>query len=264
MGDTGNLMNSMWFGEKSVLSTSEIKDKILNSLTEKDILFNVLELFKIGDFTQKALLIELMNQTKDESVLNLCIRVFLSVATHNDLRETKNLHFLSEGTEETVNTFASAATTSLSLEIIPYLLALLEDWDEISDTDRIIRDSIDSFINFEEHIGEEATIDEVGHFYFKYYQENDVESYYFQENLAFPGDLAKKMIQRVMISANNEEPLKMELIPSLLSIWTGEKTPGDYNTIINAYKYTAFIDYVNGLSRKAWEKGKKYFYGHEL
>src|SRR5690625_5035706 len=103
MGDTGNLMNSMWFGEKSVLSTSEIKDKILNSLTEKDILFNVLELFKIGDFTQKALLIELMNQTKDESVLNLCIRVFLSVATHNDLRETKNLHFLSEGTEETVN-----------------------------------------------------------------------------------------------------------------------------------------------------------------
>ncbi len=264
MEDTGNLMNSMWFGEKSVWSTSEIKDKTLNSLTEKDILFNVLELFKIGDFTQKALLIELMNQTKDESVLNLCIRVFLSVATHNDLRDTKNLHFLSEGTEETVNTFASAATTSLSLEIIPYLLALLEDWDEISDTDRIIRDSIDSFIHFEEQIGEEATIDEIGHFYFTYYQENDVESYYFQENLAFPGDLAKKMIQGVMIAANNEEPLKMELIPSLLSIWTGEKTPGDYNTIINAYKYTAFIDYVNGLSIKTLEKGKKYFYGHEL
>lgn len=264
MGETGNLMNSIWFGEKTTLANSEIKEKILKSVTETEVLFNLIELFKIGDFTQKTLLIQLMNQTRDESVLNLCIRVFLSVATHDDLRDLNNLRFLSEVTEETVNTFASAAPTSLSLDVIPYLLALLEDWDEISDTATIIRDSIDSFINFEERIGENATINEIGNFYFMYCQEKDTESYYFQQNLAFPGDIAKKLIQRVMVAANNEETLKMELIPSLLSIWTGERVPANYYTVVSASNYKGFIDYINGLLSKNWERGQKYFYGYKL
>lgn len=264
MGETRNLMNSIWFGEKTILAKSEIKEKILKSLTETEVLFNLIELFKTGDFTQKPLLVQLMNQTKDAAVLNLCIRVFLSVATHEDLRDSNNLRSLSEVTEETVDTFASAATTSLSLEVIPYLLALLEEWEEFSDTATIIRDSIDSFINFEDQIGEDATIDEIGNFYFKYCQEKDTNSYYFQQNLAFPEDLAKKLIQRVMIAADNEEQLKMELIPYLLSIWTGERVPADYNAIISASNYKDFIDYINELSSENWEKGQKYFYGYKL
>ena len=264
MGEMVNLMNSIWFGDKPTLAKSEIKEKILKSVTETEVLFNLIELFKTGDFNQKPLLVQLMNQTKDEAVLNLCIRVFLSVATHEDLRDTNNLRFLSEVTEETVDTFASAATSSLTLEVIPYLLALLEEWEEVSDTATIIRDSIDSFINFEEQIGEDATRDEIGNFYFKYYQEKDTDSYYFQHNLVFPGDLAKKLIQRVMIAANNEEPLKMELIPSLLSIWTGKRVPADYNTIISASNYKDFINYINELSSENWEKGQKYFYGYKL
>lgn len=264
MGETGNLMSSKWFGEKTTLAQSEIKEEILKSVTEKEVLFNLIELFKTGDFTQKPLFVQLMNQTKDETILNLCIRVFFSVATHEDLRDSNNLRFLSEATEETVETFASAATTSLSFEVIPYLLALLEEWEEVSDTATIIRDSIDSFINFEEQIGEDATINEIGSFYFIYCQEKDTDRYYFQQNLAFPGDLAKKMIQRVMIAANNKESLKMELIPSLLSIWTGERVPADYTTIISASNYKDFIVYINGISSENWEKGQKYFYGYKL
>ncbi len=264
MNGTENLMNSIWFGEKSTLSQSEIKENLLKAVTETEVILNLIELYKIGDFTQTPLLIQLMNHTKDEAVLNLCIRVFLVIATHDDIRESNNLRFLGEGTEETINTFASAATTSLSLHIIPYLLALLEEWDEISDTSLIIKDSIGSFLNFEEQIGEEATGAEIGDFYYKYCEEHDTGNYYFQENLAFPGDLAKKLVQRVMIAANNEEPLSMELIPSLLSIWSGEKSPGDYSTIISASNYKDFIEYINGLSMKNWEKGKKYFYGNKL
>ena len=264
MRDTGNLMNSIWFGEKSSLSQSEISESILKADTESEVLLNLMELYKIGDFTQKTLLIQLMNQTKDEDVLNLCIRLFLAVATHEDLRDSNNLRFLSEGTEETINTFASAAVTSLSLDIIPYLLALLEEWDEISDTAIIIKDSIDFFLNFEEEIGEAATVDEIGDFYIKYCEKNNTEGYYFQLNLAFPVDLAKRLIERVMIAANNKEPLRLELIPSLLSIFNGEKVPGDYSTIINAGNYKKIIEYINELSTRKWEKGQKYFYGYKL
>ncbi|USL40178.1 Imm47 family immunity protein [Priestia megaterium] len=264
MEKTRNLMNSIWFGEKTTLSQAEMKEHILKAHTESEILFNLIELYKIGDFTQKPLLIQLMNGTKDEAILNLCTRIFLAIATHDDLRDLNNLRFLSKGTEETFNTFASASITSLSLEVIPYLLALLEDWDEIDDTAIIIKDSLDFFLDYEEKIGEEATVDEIGNFYFEYCNENDTESYYFQQNLAFPGDLAKKLVQRAMIAANNEETLKMELIPSLLSILTGEKVPGDYSTIMNASNYKKIIEYIDSLSIKDWEKGQKYFYGYKL
>ncbi|MED4062607.1 Imm47 family immunity protein [Priestia megaterium] len=259
-----NLMNSIWFGEKTTLSQAEIKEHLLKSHTERDILFNLIELYKIGDFTQKPSLIQLMNRTKDEAVLNLCIRVFFAIATHDDLRDSNNLRFLSKGTEETIDTFASAAITSLSLEVVPYLLALLEDWNEIDDTAIIIRDSLDFFLDYEAKIGEEATAEEIGDYYVEYCNENDTESYYFQQNVAFPGDLAKKLVQRAVIAAHNEEPLKMELIPSLLSILTGEKVPGDCRTIMNASHYKKMMEYINNLSIKNWEKGQKYFYGYKL
>jgi Immunity protein 47 len=259
-----NLMNSIWFGEKSNLTKAEIEDHILKSSTESEVLLKLIELFKSGDFTQKPLLIQLMNRTQNEDLLNLCIRVFFSVATHEDLKNPNHFHFLSRASEDIVNNFASAAITSLSLEVIPHLLALHEDWEEISDTVVIIRDSIDYIIGFEEEIGEEASLEEIGDYYFNYCQANDPEKYYFQQKWAFPGDLAKKMMERVMIAASNEEPLTMELIPSLLSVWTGEKVPGDYYTVINKSNYKDFISYINGLAKKNWEKGNKYFYGFKL
>jgi hypothetical protein len=41
-----NLMNSIWFGEKTTLSQAEIKEHLLKSHTERDILFNLIELYK--------------------------------------------------------------------------------------------------------------------------------------------------------------------------------------------------------------------------
>ncbi len=54
MGETRNLMNSIWFGEKTILAKSEIKEKILKSLTETEVLFNLIELFKTGGFYSKT------------------------------------------------------------------------------------------------------------------------------------------------------------------------------------------------------------------
>lgn len=264
MERTDNLMPSIWFGEISDLSLTEIKEKIMKAETEKDVLFNLMELYKMGDFTQKPLLIQLMNQTNHEAVLNLCIRVFFSIANHEDLQNPSHFQFLNEATQDTIDTFSSAAITSLSYDVIPYLLALLEDWDDIEDTAIVIRDSIDFFIDFEDSIGEEAPLEEIGDFYLDYQSRHHTEKYYFLQKLVFPGDLAKRLIERVFIAARYEEPLRMELIPSLLSIWTGEKVPGDYHTIINEKNYKEFINYVDKISTKDWEKGQKYFYGYKV
>lgn len=264
MSKTQNLMNSIWYGEPSALTLTEIKENILKASTEEEVILNLLELYKKGDFTQKPLLIQLLNQTDDPNVLNLCIRVFMAIATHKDLRDSNNFHFLDGADQDTIDTFASAAITSLSLEIIPYLLVLLEEWEEDEDTAVIIKDSIDFFVDFENQIGEEASVEQIGNFYLNYYDRSDITNYYYHQDPAFPGDLAKELIQRVMFAAINKEPLNMELVPSLLSVWTGEKVPGEYNTNINADNYKEFISYINNLSTKNWLKGYKYFYGYQL
>ncbi|GGG82904.1 Imm47 family immunity protein [Paenibacillus radicis (ex Gao et al. 2016)] len=259
-----NLMNSSWYGEISNSNISNIKESILLSKTEQDVTLQLVELFKLGDFTQKTLLIHLLNHSEDEAVLNLCIRIFCSICTHEDLRDSDNFRFLEKAAEDAVNTFASAAVTTLSLEVVPYLLTLLEDWDEIHDTSTIIRDAIDAFIDFTEHLGEDSSVEEIGQYYLAYINGRDPEKYYYNQKLSFPGELAKKLIERVMNAASNGHALEMELIPSLLSIWSGKKVPGDYYTVINSDNYKGFIHYVEGLSKKNWEKGQKYFYGHKI
>ncbi len=181
-----NIMNRIWYGNRPIESISDIKKRVLNAKTEKEVLLNVIELFKAGDFSQKQLLIQLMNHTNDEQILNLCIRIFCSIATHEDIRNSNNLTFLALASEYAVDTFSSAAITSLSMEVIPYLLVLLEEWDEITDTSMIIRDSIDFFINYQDVIGEEVSVDEIGEFYLNYIKKCDVEKYYFYQIPAFP------------------------------------------------------------------------------
>ncbi|MFC8684474.1 Imm47 family immunity protein [Brevibacillus porteri] len=97
--------NSLWYGEASSYSPSVIKENLLRATTEKEALFRLIELFKIGDFTQKPLFIKLTNHTKDEALLNLCMRVFCSVSTHEDLRDTNHHLFLGEGKKAVVDTF---------------------------------------------------------------------------------------------------------------------------------------------------------------
>jgi len=258
------LMNSLWYGEKPDLPISAIEDGISKATTETEVLYKLIDLFKAGNFVQKPLLVQLMNRTKDEVVLNLCVRVFFSIATHSDLRDSNTFRFLSDATEETINTFSSSATESLSLEVVPYLLALLEDWEEVSESSLIIKDSINFFVGFREQIGEDATLNEIGDFYIQHCKNKDMKKYYFEQEPVFPGNLTKELIERVMIAANNAELLKMEVIPSLLSIWSGEEAPGRYNTLIDKNNYKDFIAYVDKLSNMDWEKGQKYFYGHKL
>ncbi|WGV61400.1 Imm47 family immunity protein [Brevibacillus brevis] len=264
MEQSTSISNNIWFGQPSSSSPSTIKENLLRATTEHEALFHLIELFKLGDFTQKRLLFQLMNYTNDEALLNLCIRVFCSISTHEDLRDSNHLLFLGEGNKAAVDTFASEAITTLSLEVIPYLMALLEEWDSIRDTSVMIRDSIDCFINFKEHLGDNATVDEIGEYYKDFMEDCDAGQYYYHQNLSFLGDLTKILMQRVFIAANHEQMLRMELIPSLLSTWSGEKVPGDYHTVITNENYKDYVSYVKGLANKKWEKGQKYFYGHPL
>ncbi|WP_258958774.1 Imm47 family immunity protein, partial [Bacillus wiedmannii] len=93
--DLEHLKKDIWYGEVSNHTIKTLKSNLRDSVTETECFILINELLKLGDFSVKGLLIELMNSTRNGLVLHLCTRLFCSVATHDDLLETNNLKFLS-------------------------------------------------------------------------------------------------------------------------------------------------------------------------
>ena len=75
------LLPGIWYGKVNQMSLDELKGSLLSVQEERERILLIVEIMKKGDFSVKNLLVDLMNQTKDKTVLNLCIRLFCSVYT---------------------------------------------------------------------------------------------------------------------------------------------------------------------------------------
>lgn len=70
------------------------------------------------------------------------------------------MNFLSGASENSVATFASCAIDTMSYQVIPYLLALLEEWEDTEVEDGI-RNSLEILLNYSEVCGENAAVDDI-------------------------------------------------------------------------------------------------------
>lgn len=160
------LLPGIWYGEVSQLSLDELKNSLLSVQDERECILLIVEIMKKGDFSFKNLLIDLMNQTEDEAVLNLCIRLFCSVCTNDDLKDVNNFRFLDSVSEFGAFTFVTGAVETMSYQVIPYLLTLWQEWeDSDNDLEIAIQDALDSFLEYRSVLSENATSEEVGNLY---------------------------------------------------------------------------------------------------
>ncbi|NFA44209.1 UNVERIFIED_ORG: hypothetical protein B2H98_05630 [Clostridium botulinum] len=265
MYEKDNIMcKGIWYGDiSSNISREELWYKINNENDEKKKLLEIINLLKLGDFSAKQLLIKIMNESNSDSVINLCIRVFCSIANHSDIYKSENLKILSYSDDDVANVFVTYSKQTLSYEVIPYLLALLDEWEDTY-VETTIRDALQDILNYQESILESASVDEIGEFFVNKKEKIDVEKYYYKGDLAFPGVLTKKLIEASALSRKSGMELKEITIPMILSIWSGIKCPVEYYTIVDDEIMKKVIDYVKQLSKMKWEKGCKYFYGHKI
>ena len=265
MDEKDNIMcKGIWYGEiSSNISKEKLWDKINNENDEKTKLLAIIELLKLGDFSAKQLLIKMMNESKSDSIINLSIRVFCSIADHSDIYENENLELLSNCDDDAVNVFVTYSKQALSYEVVPYLLALLEDWEDTY-AETTIRDALQDILNYQESISESASVDEIGEFFINKREKIDVEKYYYKGELAFPGVLTKRLLDASAFSRKLGVELKEITIPTILSIWSGIECPVEYYTIVDDEMMKKVFDYVKKLSKMKWEKGCKYFYGHKI
>lgn len=258
--DLESMVKDIWYGEIPKGTIQTVKSQLKNATTEEECFRLINELLKLGDFSVKELLVQLMNSTQDEVILNLCTRLFCSIAIHDDLLDTNKLRFLSNASEDGIHTFVASAEDTLSYNVIPYLLALLEEWEDTF-VEETIRNTLTLMLGVNDDYYE-LSIKELGEIYLESIKNNDTTKYYYHNNLAFPGNLVKELIPRVMISLREKNVFDMITIPSILSIWSGIKCPVQYGMVIDDQKYRELISYIDLLTKKEWKIGKKYFYGH--
>ena len=265
MNEKDNIMcRGIWYGDiLNNISKDELWHKINNENDERKKLLIIIDLLKLGDFSAKQLLIKTMNESNDDSVINLCLRVFCSIAEHSDISKNENLEILSDSNDDAVNVFVTYSKQTLSYEVVPYLLALLEEWEDTY-IETTIRDALQDILNYQESISEGASVDEIGEFYINKKDKIDVEKYYYKGELAFPGILTKKLLDASALSRKDGKELKEITIPTILSIWSGIECPVQYYTVVDDEIMRKVFDYVKQLSKMNWEKGCKYFYGHKI
>ncbi|EKQ50967.1 MULTISPECIES: Imm47 family immunity protein [unclassified Clostridium] len=258
------LCKGIWFGEIPENTTkSELWEKANKNENEREKLLCIIDLLKLGEFSAKEILVKMINNSNDEAVINLGIRVFCSVSNHEDISKIENLNFLSYASEDAINTFAVWAEHALSYEVVPYLLALLEEWEDTS-VESTIRDSLKHILNYEGLLSEDSSVDEIGEVYISEQEKLDGEQYYYNSKPIFPGDFTKILLDGSAISMSSGNELKMVTIPTLLSIWSGIKCPVEYYTIVNDELMNQVFNYVKKLSQMSWEEGCKYFYGYKI
>ena len=259
------LLPGIWYGEVSQLSLDELKNSLLSVQDERECILLIVEIMKKGDFSVKNLLIDLMNQTEDEAVLNLCIRLFCSVCTNDDLKDVNNFRFLDSVSEFGAFTFVTGAVETMSYQVIPYLLTLWQEWeDSDNDLEIAIQDALDSFLEYRSVLSENATLEEVGNLYIDVVKTKNLDCYYYNTSLAFPGLFTQEIMTALYIVAQKKEKYHLYLQSSLLSIYSGEKVPVDTNVVISRDEIDLMTSYIDRLIKKHWVEGMKYFYGHPV
>jgi hypothetical protein len=259
-----SLIQSYWYGEKQAEGgISSLREALGKTEDAEERILLVNELLKLGDFTAKEELFKLANTVEDEKLICLCIRLICSVASHDDLLNSENLLFVSRLSEDNAAVFASCAVSTLSYDVVPYLLAMLEEWED-TDVEGTIRNSLDILLSYSDELEEDASVDEIGEYYSGLLDQVDTEQYYYYTEPAFPGSLTKGLMEKAFLSLKNKDVLKTSVLPSLLSVWSGLKCPADYHTAVTEEKLEEIMQYVKALAAMEWEKGQKYFYGHPV
>jgi len=123
-----------------------------------------------------------------------------------------------------------AVCRTLSLQAIPYLLSLAQIWEGTRLEERLI-DACSGLYPL--YTDQESILAEVEPFYRELMGKVSIEDYYYEGIPAFAGDLTKELMQGAAQAKLEQRELRMSIIPSLLSIWSGVECPVEYTSLLD-------------------------------
>lgn len=245
------LLQSIWFGEKG-------EKIVIEPDEEAKILIRYIEQFKTGDFNGKREFVEFFTNSTSYEIYAVGMRAFLAVCKHRDLELI--YEFIRTSDEQKLRVFLAYVQEALSYQVIPFLIELLEIWEEtyIENTIiQIIREMLRCDL-----VDDKCDVIRIRKAYDDFTKKNDIDKYYYKGELFHLSVLTRKVLKVSMdCRINNKKYYAIEL-SSLLSNCTGRKCPMVNGMLVDASGICDITKYIGGMVDLDHEKGKKYFYNY--
>jgi hypothetical protein len=245
-----------WFGPRS--GTPDPAE--FDSSSDKAKLHALANELKNGHFEARAALETFILACADYQVRRQAIRLYCFAARHEDIAFIGRLAERFEHDE--VETIAVTAPDTLSPEIIPYLLALLELYEGTAIEEGILS-SIDMLFPFG-YDGGPVSLSTLRDRFAGLAQKLEASRYYLKGVPAFPGTWTKELIEVAAHARHNKTKFPLVHVPTLLSVFSGERCPVFYGDVVDNDTFQKVLDYTKVLAGMTWDPGMKYFYRHPV
>lgn len=253
-----NLTQGVWFGPPAAAPSSETARTAAEGTTSYERAVAAVELLKLGDFSAKRQMLDVMEGAEGE-LRSSCCAVFCAVARHDEIALLMDV--LDESDEGDVEMFALYGAHTLSLQAVPYLLALAETWAGTRLEEKL-GDALQTLFPPGDDCG--STFEEIRGFYRDLAGRVDPALFYFWGKPAFAGDLTRKLITLAAGAKQRGESLQAFEVPMLLSIWSGVECPLSYTSRVDDTAMGKVLTYVKVIASMQWNRGVKYFYGRSV
>lgn len=216
--------------------------------------------FKNGNFQNKKEFAKCFTDKADRQVFLDRCRVFVAVCTHEDFELLND--FFSSTDETHLQMFLSCVSESLSLQSIPYLLALMETWE---DTEIGIRIHQLIMEMLGKHCDEEiADAKECGREFVEFSKIHDLQKYYYKGQLVNYGAISKELIMIVMSCKNANKTFFFGFLSDILSNSFGIACPVKDGDTITDQTVAQIFEFVKKIADIKPEPGVKYYFGKRI
>ena len=248
-----SILNDFWF---KPIDTCEITGN-----DETDKMISYIKEFQNGDFQRKEEFVDFFLNASDDNILVIGMRLFMAIASHEDFELLEE--FLSESEEDELYVFLAFVEEALSLQVLPYLLALYETWEDTEVGDDIAM-HICNMLGVTYHEEENYDVEQLGRLFIEFANNHDLNQYYYDGEPFYTGEMTKKIIQIAMECRQREGEFYTDELSSIISNTCGKECPVAYGIVVSDSKIKEILDYVSDVSKFECGKGEKYFYGNKV
>ena len=244
-----NLFNNFWFDPKEIKMQTTEEQKFIDYLFE----------FQKGDFSSKKEFTDFFLSTSEWNIFVLGMRLFMSICSHSDMDMLTE--FLSECDEKQLRVFLAYVPEALTVQAVPFLLALYEEWENTyvgQDIARCICEMLSEEFYDEIHY----SVDELGDLFFSFSNKNDLSMYYYKGQVYFVGEISKKIITMAAYCRSKALNFLGDQMPSIISNATGIECPVHYDVEISNDSIGQLYEYVKTISKMQQLPGQKYFFNY--
>lgn len=233
-------------------------------MTEKEILLQHLSKFKNGDFSNKTDFVNFFTKSTDLEIYTAGMAFFMAVCSHEDLDLL--IPTLNECNEAQSYAFLDYVESSLSVQTVPFLLALWErEWED-NNIKQDIALHICSLLGEKYQKEIHYDIDKLKALFVSFSKNNDLSQYYYKGKIFHPGNITKEMYRDIIMTLNYLDFKKYIgfIQPVILSNVTGVQCPVQCGTDINENTPEQLTNYINNIAQRGYVYGAKYFFGHKI